>query len=134
MIFFVPKQSSTSKANRDDTEQITLQNFLQDTQLFFQLLRVLYSDMNTDRQLTAWKACCHITDTIFMYKYLFCVIQEYCRKHFTVSLPHQLNFQILLEKCISSLPAYSPAQILPSLCLHFLAFYLFFISRNHLEN
>lgn len=31
MIFFVPKQSSTSKANRDDMEQIMLQNFLQDT-------------------------------------------------------------------------------------------------------
>lgn len=97
------------------------QNFLQGHIEVFQLPRGLDSHVNTIS--TEKHDECHIAKTLFMYNYLFCTIQIYCRKHFSVSLPHQLHFQISSEKCISSLPAHSLSQILPFLCLHFLAFF-----------
>lgn len=79
---------------------------------------------------------CHIAKALFMYLFIYLpVIQIHCRKHFTVSLPHELNFQISDEKFIFHLPAYSSTQILSSVCLYFFffAFPLLFITRNHLE-
>lgn len=54
MLYVVPKHSSTSKANRDDAEQNTLQKFLQVHKAFFQLPRD--SHVNAVKQLTAWEA------------------------------------------------------------------------------
>lgn len=75
---------------------------------------------------------CHVA--LFMYLFIYLpVIQIHCRKHFSVSLPHQLNFQISAEKCIFYFPAYSTTQILSSLYLYFFCFPLLFITRNYLE-
>lgn len=107
--------------------------FCKFTKLFFSF-QGIHMWMQSSNGLPGKRDNCDVAKILFMHKYVFCIIQIYCRKHFSVSLPHQLNFQIWSEKWISPLPAYSPTQTVPSLCLYFFwLFPLLFISRNRLK-